>query len=137
VSATEPGFLADETHVSGRRLIAHWIDGFLIAVITVVLVFFFVPTRDGHVAFVFGGYLVSLAYFVGLQRRDGRTPGKRLCGLRVVDVSGRTPDSAALVKRTVPLFFEWFGLLAWMGIISSRYRQRWGDRWARTYVVES
>lgn len=67
---------------------------------------------------------MSLVYFVGLQARKGRTVGKRLCGLRVVDADGHTPDVAALVKRTVLLFFEWLGLVAWIGILGSRYRQR-------------
>jgi hypothetical protein len=39
------------------------------------------------------------------------------------------------VKRTVPLLIEYACLIAWVGMMASPYRQRFGDRWAKTYVV--
>jgi hypothetical protein len=40
------------------------------------------------------------------------------------------------VKRTLPLLIEYLYVLAFIGMMSSDYRQRFGDRWAHTYVVE-
>jgi uncharacterized RDD family membrane protein YckC len=127
--------MESETRVSVRRVFAHWIDGVIIALVAWPLSLGLHSLVDGW-SFTLAAVLVTLVYFVALQARDGRTLGKRMCGLRVVGADGRTPDVAALVKRTVPLFVEWTGLFAWLGILSSRYRQRWGDRWAHTYVVD-
>jgi len=141
------------TRVSGRRLVAHIVDGMVITV--VVLAFAFVlgliigglgafaddattssteETALGIAVFIAAG-LGTVAYFVLTQRRHGRTPGKASVGIRVVDEHGGTPTTAALVKRTVPLFFEWLYVIAAIGMLRSPYRQRFGDRWAHTYVI--
>jgi uncharacterized RDD family membrane protein YckC len=77
----------------------------------------------------------QVVYLVLAQRRSGRTPGKRLVGIRVVDAHGQTPTAGALVKRTVPLLVEYLYIIAWVSMMGSQYRQRFGDRWGRTYVV--
>jgi uncharacterized RDD family membrane protein YckC len=83
-----------------------------------------------------GGLTVGhVAYFVLLQRRHGRTPGKALVGIRVVDAAARPPSAGALIKRTVPLLVEYFYVIAWVAMMSSPYRQRFGDRWGDTFVV--
>ena len=72
---------------------------------------------------------------MALQRRSGRAPGKRIAGIRVVDASGSTLGTAAVVRRTVPLLFEYFYVIALGSMLGSPYRQRLGDRWDHTYVV--
>jgi uncharacterized RDD family membrane protein YckC len=81
--------------------------------------------------------VIHVAYFVLTQRAGGQSPGKRWAHIRVVDAMGRTPDSTALVQRTIPLLFEYFYAIALIRMMTSRYRQRLGDRWADTYVVEA
>lgn len=78
----------------------------------------------------------QVAFYVLAHGRSGRSPGKRLVGLRVVDAHGRPPDTGALVKRSIPLLLEYFYILAWLSMMTSDYRQRFGDRWAKTYVVD-
>ena len=77
----------------------------------------------------------QVAYYVLTQRRHGRTPGKRLAGIRVVDRIGNVPTTGALVKRTIPLIVEYLYVIAWIGMMTSPFRQRLGDRWADTYVI--
>lgn len=89
--------------------------------IVIVLVLWFTA---GHVA-----------YLVLTQRGRGQSPGKRVAGLRVVDRAGEPPGSAALVRRSLPLLLEYTLILAFLAMMSSPYRQRLGDRWARTYVI--
>jgi uncharacterized RDD family membrane protein YckC len=85
---------------------------------------------------VIGWFTVGhIAYFVLLQRRNGYTPGKALAGIRVVDADGQTPRTGPLVKRTLPLLIEYLYVIALVGMLSSQHRQRFGDRWANTYVV--
>ena len=57
----------------------------------------------------FGGYLVSLVYFVGLRRATAARRASACAGCVSSTCPGRTSDSVALVKRTVPLF-QWFAL---------------------------
>src|SRR5215216_5861392 len=82
------------TRVSGRRYLAHWLDSTIFVVLFLILVLLAGSLPDGGVSDVlFGAVLVlgftvgQVAYYVLTQRRHGRTPGKRLAGLRVVDRS--------------------------------------------------
>ena len=129
----------EQTRVSGRRLIAHLADGVLITLILFVLGIPAAIISDVLLAIVLIGWVVfgQLAYFVLSQRGDGQSPGKRLSGIRVVDANGAPPSTSALVKRTLPLYIEYVYVIALIGMLSSERRQRFGDRWARTYVVDA
>jgi uncharacterized RDD family membrane protein YckC len=131
------------THVSGRRYLAHWLDSTIFVVLFLILIVLAgsVPVEGGAADVFFGAVLVlgftagQVAYYVLTQRRHGRTPGKRLAGIRVVDRHGNVPTTGALVKRTIPLLIEYFYVVAWIGMMTSPFRQRLGDRWADTYVI--
>lgn len=136
-AAGEPPFTPEATPVSGRRFIAHLADGvvytlfWILAIIpaailsdVLLLIVLIVGLTVGHVA-----------YFVFTQRRDGRSPGKHLAGIRVVDERGGVPSPGALARRTVPLLIEYFYIVALVSMLSSKYRQRLGDRWGHTYVI--
>jgi uncharacterized RDD family membrane protein YckC len=138
-SATAPAIAEDDTRVSGRRYLAHVVDG---VVLMVILILMLIPTFAmsdiaGLVALILWFGPVHLAYFVLAARRTGQTPGKRAAAIRVVDEDGRVPSTGALVKRSLPLLIEYFYILAWISMMASPLRQRFGDRWARTYVVKA
>jgi uncharacterized RDD family membrane protein YckC len=131
------GFSPDATHISGRRYIAHAADGLLIGLIILVAL---IPAAviSGVLLFIvliLGFTLVPFAYYVLTQRGTGRSPGKRLMGLRIVDAAGSPPSVDALVRRTLPLLIEYLYVIAWISMMSSAYRQRLGDRWAHTFVI--
>lgn len=130
------------TRVSVRRYLAHWLDSTIFIVLFLLLLVLVGSLPDGEAADAFlvavavlGFTVGQVAYYVLTQRRHGRTPGKRLAGIRVVDRHGNVPTAGALVKRTVPLLIEYFYVIAWIGMMTSRFRQRLGDRWADTYVI--
>jgi uncharacterized RDD family membrane protein YckC len=130
-------FPAERTHISGRRYIAHAADGLLIGLIVLLLL---IPASLGPSAllfavFVSGFIVVPFAYYVLTQRGTGRSPGKRLVSLRIVDANGSPPSTGALVRRTLPLLVEYIYVIAWVSMMSSAYRQRLGDRWAHTFVI--
>ena len=127
----------EATRVSGRRFVAHLADGVLIGIVLFVLGIPAAIVSDTLLAIVLVVWLIfgQLAYYVLFERRDGRTPGKRLSGIKVVDAQGGVPTTGALVKRTLPLYVEYFYVFAWIAMMSSPYRQRLGDRWGKTYVV--
>jgi uncharacterized RDD family membrane protein YckC len=132
-----PAFSAERTRVSGRRFVAHIVDGTLYAVLFVLLILVAGATNDVvlGLTFVLGLTVLHVAYFVVLQRPKGRTPGKALVGIRVVDATGQVPTTGALVKRSLPLLIEYLYVIALVGMLTSEYRQRFGDRWGRTYVI--
>jgi uncharacterized RDD family membrane protein YckC len=127
----------EATHVSGRRYLAHALDGVLITIALVVLIVPAAIFSNTILAIVIVLWLVfgQFAYYVLTQRGSGRSPGKRAFGIRIVDEHGGTPSTEALVKRTIPLILEYLYVIAFFSMMASPYRQRLGDRWARTYVV--
>ncbi|MDP9293484.1 MAG: RDD family protein [Actinomycetota bacterium] len=136
--ATQPTFPPERTHRSGSRLVAHWIDGILILVLAIlpgVAVGALAGADPLDWPLGLTATVLYVPYFVVTQSAAGRSPGKAALGLRVVDAEGSVPSRGALVRRSVPLIFEWIGIIALVGMLSSAYRQRLGDRWARTYVV--
>lgn len=126
------------THVSGRRLIAHFADALVLIALAFVLLLLAATISDvaliaALVALATAG---QLAYFVLTQRGGGRSPGKRLVGIRVVDADAEVPSTGAIAQRTIPLFVEYFYVIALAAMLSSAYRQRLGDRWGHTYVID-
>jgi len=134
----------EATHVSVRRYLAHLLDTTIFVVLFVLCLLPLSLLPDGtasDVAFGVVGVLLftvgQVAFYVVLHRRSGRTPGKALAGIRVVDADGGVPGTGALVKRSVPLVLEYFTLIALIGMLASDRRQRLGDRWGGTYVVRN
>lgn len=82
---------------------------------------------------------VGFGYFIGLEARYGRTLGKRLLGLRVLDEDGAPITMGASVVRNVlrivdGLFFYAVGAVS---MLVSGKKQRLGDHVADTVVVRS
>ena len=88
------------------------------------------------------GLLFLVLYYPLLEGLTGRTLGKWLCGLKVVDESGRVPGIGKAVTRTLlrlveinPLLSG--GLPAAIAVFNSKSRQRLGDASARTWVLKN
>ena len=86
-----------------------------------------------------GLLLLFFCYFGLFEHKYGKTLGKRLMGLSVVDNDGRHPSARQILIRTSfrlievnPLFG--FGLALWVALISKTSR-RIGDYAAGTYVA--
>jgi len=84
-------------------------------------------------------FVVFFGYFIVLEWRfDGRTPGKRLCGIRVVRDGGFALDFGSSVVRNlvrvVELAFGFYAISAISTLLSPRNR-RLGDYAAATLVV--
>lgn len=83
-------------------------------------------------------YVIVLLYFFVQEVLFGTTIGKRLLGLQVVEIHGRSLSLlAALIRNLIRLFdalpfFYLFGLIS--GVFSPAF-QRVGDRVARTTVM--
>jgi uncharacterized RDD family membrane protein YckC len=128
------------------RFVAVLIDGVLFLVLTVLIALFtgglYSTTENGTHEFGVraGGWwpiVLFFAYYVTCETMFGRTVGKRLVGLRVVNEDGdRIGWGQSLVRnllRIVDALFLY--LVAAISVWSSPTRQRLGDRAARTLVV--
>lgn len=101
------------------------------------------------VAVVVGAFGVALASIAGLVvyvgydiafevLAGGRTPGKRLCGLRVLRADGRAVDPLSSTIRNVMRLIDGLVFLYLPGMVSilvTRHNQRLGDLAGGTIVV--
>jgi uncharacterized RDD family membrane protein YckC len=64
----------------------------------------------------------------------GRSPGRLLFGVQVVNVDSREPISIGpSIKRNLCLMIPYIGFI---GVVLTMMKgQRWGDRWAKTMVI--
>jgi uncharacterized RDD family membrane protein YckC len=84
-------------------------------------------------------FALWLAYFWVLESAFGRTLGKFVCGLRVIDRNGRTPHPAAVLLRTLGRILDALPVLYLFGVLvmvfGGQPSRRIGDRLAGTAVV--
>lgn len=85
------------------------------------------------------GFVVYSAYFAIFESLwAGQTPGKRLVGLRVIDVSGRPMSVYAAIVRNVLRLVDQlpgFYAIAIVSVLVTEWHQRLGDLAAGTVVV--
>lgn len=119
-----------------KRLYAWTVDASLVVMLVVVLRrvaggHLFNPGAAPQDIFLF------LAYFVAPTGIWGRTPGKWVAGIVVVDEQGRTPGVAVAISREVAWKVISYGLagLGLLWIVFDRDRRGLHDRLAGTYVV--
>ncbi len=83
------------------------------------------------------GMLLACGYFAVLEARDGRSLGKRLLGLRVLQLDGTPCTTLGAVLRNVFRLidaFPGFYAVALVSLAGSRRKQRIGDQAAGTSV---
>ncbi|MDR1873461.1 MAG: RDD family protein [Synergistaceae bacterium] len=105
----------------GERLTAFVLDmTFMTAIIVglylslVPILFSFVPlfssrVRAGMTLVLFTGFIVRNLYFLHFELAwQGRTPGKKICGLRVIARDGGALTPSALIARNITREVEFF-----------------------------
>ncbi len=129
------------------RLAAFAVDSFAIVALygvivsvvgfTVKLLTGFEPdTETGNLWWLAGYVLWAFLYFWVSTSITGRTIGKWLVGLRIVQRDGSPLTGRAALVRvlTFPLSFLVFGL-GFLGVVIGAERRAWHDVFARTVVV--
>ncbi len=82
--------------------------------------------------------LVYGVFFAGFVAAHGKTPGKALLRLRVVDQLGKKPDAAKVLLRTVVLLFSiYLFFIPLTYAFFNPQRRALHDFIAGTYVVEA
>ncbi|HET8646111.1 MAG TPA: RDD family protein, partial [Vicinamibacteria bacterium] len=125
----------------GSRFLAVSIDFFLAAAIStgLAMVFMRLPAAIGYPLWATASFLVMWGYHVYFEaRHEGRSPGKRTLGLRVVDGRGLPLTvSQSFVRNVVRVLDSapaFYGLGALFSLLDP-HRRRLGDVAADTLVV--
>lgn len=120
-----------------RRLYAFTIDlGIIFLVIYTVApvsgtAMFHPDAAAQDLIFFFGYFVVPTIIW-------GRTPGKWVAGIVVVDSDGRTPGPAAIPREMIGKFVSIIaGTLGLVWLVFDPKRQGWHDKIAGTFVVEN
>lgn len=135
-----------DVHVTGRRVVATIIDSIIFAVVNFILQsvlggndtsgFDFTQLSTG--SFVL--FVVAVLYYVLLEGFLGRTVGKMVTGIKVVDeATGGLPGPGKAAVRTVLRIVDGFFayLLGFIVVLASQRRRRLGDMLAKTLVVRA
>ena len=88
---------------------------------------------------LYTGFLTLLwgFYFIYFTGSSGQTPGKKLLGIRVVRMDGKSMDYKTAVSRFVGYGFSAIFLLGFLWALFDKNRQTWHDKMANTIVVRS
>ena len=137
-----------DVHVTGRRVVATILDGILFGIVSGILTALF-GTETSSSGFKLtqlspGGNLllliIALLYYILMEGLLGRTAGKMITGIRVVNEStGNVPGIGSAVIRTLLRIVDGFFayLVGFIIVVSSQQRKRLGDMAAKTLVVRS
>ena len=116
--------LPGDTKVVPRRIVAHVLDWLVVGALTV------------GVSGSFWIVVWLVANWIALQGLTGYSVGKFATRIRVVDERGGVPGIGRALIRTLPLVIEQLGVIAIWAMLRRPSRQRFGDRWAKTFVVK-
>lgn len=139
---------APNVHVTGRRIVATIVDGILLGIVSSIVTGSFGTTSTSSgfslTSLSTGGslllFVVALLYFVLMEGLIGRTVGKMIAGIRVVDEATGTPPGIgrAAIRTLLRLIDGLFAyLVGFIIVMSSRRRRRLGDMAAKTLVVRA
>ncbi len=115
------------------RAISAAIDGFILAVVTLVF-----SALLGTAGLVLSLLFVFVFQWYFLSERFGQTPGKMVMNIFVIRADGEFPTARDAVMRTIGSLVNTLALgLGWLWVIGDKRQQGWHDKLAKTYVVKS
>jgi uncharacterized RDD family membrane protein YckC len=134
-----------DTRVTGRRVVQYIIDYIITAIVAAVIMWALDRGTGGTNAglLLLGAILVAAWYFwywvYRPYRANGRSLGMQLLGIHVISKDGGRASMMQLLIRGILLIVDTliWGLVGFVTIICSRYRQRVGDHAAKTVVVRT
>lgn len=76
-------------------------------------------------------------YFITMESKSGQTVGKKMMRIKVVSLDGSPiTKRQAIYRDFVKVYFELTLTLPLLYIFMNEKRQRLGDKWAKTLVIE-
>lgn len=134
-----------ETRVSGRRIIQYIVDAILSGVVAGLASWLLDRgSGAGHAVLILILVVFDIAWYFWYWvwrpfRKNGQTFGMQLFGLRVISKAGGPARLWQYFVRGILLVIDtlFFGLVGWITMMVSTYRQRLGDHAARTLVIRA
>jgi uncharacterized RDD family membrane protein YckC len=136
-----------DVRVTGRRIVATILDGIVLGLLYRLSTGVFGGHYRSDLDFTrltsragLGWLVVALLYYLLLEGLFGRTVGKLVTGIRVIDAkTGRTPGIFTALIRTLLRVIDGLGgyLLGWFVVILNDRRRRLGDMAADTLVIRA
>ena len=129
----------------GRRFIAVLIDGFIIGIGELIIMFvmglIFWLMNLGELGMIVSYVIIgigSLCYYIGLLVVKGATLGKMAMGLKVITVNGEPLTvGRAFLREVIGKFISAIAFyLGFLWVIWDPMKQGWHDKIAGTYVVK-
>jgi uncharacterized RDD family membrane protein YckC len=138
-----------QTRVSWRRVFQYWIDSFFVWIVPYLVGIPFDASNRTSLHIIGGIVMFALFVVIGFwywvirpRSSNGQTFAMKWFGLRVVSKNGGQATTVQYFIRWIGLIFDAFpwvwpltGLLGFIVMVCSRYRQRVGDHMARTLVI--
>lgn len=136
-----------DVRVTGRRIVATILDGIVLGLLYRLSTAIFGGHYDSGLDFTrltskagIGWVVVALLYYMLMEGLLGRTVGKFVTGIRVIDArTGRTPGMFTVLIRTLLRVIDGIGgyLLGWIIVVFNDRRRRLGDMAADTLVIRA
>jgi uncharacterized RDD family membrane protein YckC len=120
----------------GTRLAAYFVDAFIYSVPVWLIMAPLLSAGAPIVPVMFIGLALAFGLLIGSEAIFGRTPAKKLFGIKVVMVDGRPIGLVSAAIRNVLRIIDHFLLIGVFVMASSARKQRIGDHLARTIVIK-
>lgn len=78
-----------------------------------------------------------LGYFVVGNGPSGQTIGKRIRGIRIIQINGKSPSWKTAFLRTITQPVSALFIAGYLSVLTNESKQAFHDRMAGTYVVDS
>ena len=88
--------------------------------------------------FIILSYSITFhTYFISMETKSGQTVGKKMMRIKVVSLDGSPiTKRQAIFRDVVKVYFELTLTIPLLYIFMNEKRQRLGDKWAQTLVIE-
>ena len=128
-------FWVDQLILCFLNLLCHWILGMMLAFVWGLHSNRYSLDTLTSAAFTL---FISVVYFIWFHGLFGRTPGKRLLGLKVIQVSGRPMTLGVAFLRWVGSLVSQLALcLGYLWVAFDPRKQGWHDKIAATLVIRT
>lgn len=120
----------------GQRFLAVLIDGILIGIIEGILIGITHNQGIGELL----SFVIYMGYFIFMEVQRGATLGKMALGLRVVRMDGAPiTTNEAVIRNLLRIvdFLPFAYIVGAISILNSPFKQRVGDRIAKTMVIRT
>lgn len=136
-----PSCFAEKYYAYEKRFLEYLIDYFLLLILVFVAAFvlaiFGIDVTERFSSYLVSSIVIFLYYFI-MEAKCGKTVGKIILGMKVVDANGNKPSNGKIALRTICRFipFDAFSFLVsecWKK--DGEFCGNWHDGLSKTYVV--